>query len=72
MHEIGHALGLYHEMSRLDRDNYITIHYSNIPHSLWKENFDKPLDTDSMETFHIPYDLGSLMHYGSEVGLCVL
>lgn len=30
IHEICHALGMYHEQCRTDRDNHITIHYSNI------------------------------------------
>ena len=61
LHEILHALGFWHEQSRPDRDDYVTIHYNNIqPQAI--RNFDKrrPSEVDSKSS---PYDYKSVMHY---------
>jgi hypothetical protein len=71
-HELGHTLGFYHEQSRPDRDDYVTIHLSNIDPD-HRDNFDIEPDAD---TLGHPYDYESIMHYGpcnfSDCGLlCV-
>jgi hypothetical protein len=59
IHEIGHALGLWHEQSRADRDQHITVRYENVIEA-YKHNFDKHiLDGDDLGS----YDHGSIMHY---------
>ncbi|XP_021949843.1 zinc metalloproteinase nas-13 [Folsomia candida] len=59
MHEFIHAIGFYHEQSREDRDDYVTINWSNIQPGT-EFNFLKATVT---ATFNVTYDYGSLMHY---------
>ncbi|XP_040289825.1 meprin A subunit beta-like [Bufo bufo] len=62
-HEVLHALGFYHEQSRSDRDDYVTILWENIQSNL-KHNFVSYSDTET--TFlDVPYDYTSVMHYPS-------
>ncbi|XP_068708182.1 low choriolytic enzyme-like [Montipora foliosa] len=61
-HEIGHALGFYHEQSRPDRDQYVEIKYANIMHDAIN-NF-KKYSADQINSMGTPYDYGSIMHYG--------
>ncbi|KAK7085099.1 hypothetical protein SK128_009177 [Halocaridina rubra] len=61
IHELMHALGFYHEHTRDDRDNYVTIHYENIlPGEEY--NFDK--DT-YWQYVGENYNYASIMHYGT-------
>lgn len=61
IHEIGHAVGFYHEQSREDRDNHVTIMWANIA-SGREHNFNKHV---SGATDVGTYDFGSIMHYGA-------
>ncbi|XP_055344390.1 astacin-like metalloendopeptidase isoform X3 [Paramacrobiotus metropolitanus] len=58
-HELMHVLGFFHEHSRSDRDEYVTIIWDNIAKSD-KEQFAKHEDGN---TYGLPYDYESVMHY---------
>lgn len=60
IHEICHALGLWHEQSRADRDNYVIIKWENIENGK-EHNFKKHLNNARVIG---SYDYNSIMHYG--------
>uniref|UniRef100_A0A0N5C2U8 Zinc metalloproteinase n=1 Tax=Strongyloides papillosus TaxID=174720 RepID=A0A0N5C2U8_STREA len=62
-HETMHALGFFHEQSRLDRDKFVTIVRQNInPQQM--HNFDV-VDVDDGLDYGLSYDYTSIMHYGA-------
>lgn len=61
-HEIMHALGFFHEQSRSDRDNYVTVLTQNIDPT-YINNFGKRSSTIDND---VPYDYKSIMHYGKK------
>ncbi|XP_003370222.1 putative Fe-S protein assembly co-chaperone HscB [Trichinella spiralis] len=61
-HEVGHAMGLWHQQSRPDADSYIRIRPENVMKGALY-NFLKR-NTNQVTTMDVPYDLGSVMHYG--------
>ena len=63
MHELMHASGFWHEQSRADRDEHITINWHNIQSGM-EYNFLK-YDLNKIDHLGAGYDTCSVMHYGS-------
>ncbi|XP_076136041.1 meprin A subunit beta-like isoform X2 [Alosa pseudoharengus] len=60
-HELMHTLGFWHEQSRYDRDNYISINWENIEIDEQDQFQINTKTTNS--TMDTPYDYFSVMHY---------
>lgn len=59
IHEIGHTVGLWHEQSREDRDQFVTINWQNIQSGMASQFAQHISDGDDLGN----YDYGSIMHY---------
>lgn len=61
VHEIGHALGLWHEQNRIDRNNYVLVQLDNVlpdKRPNFRQHLDNSIDMGA-------YDYDSIMHYGA-------
>ena len=56
MHEIGHALGLYHEQQRYDRDTYVKVLDTILDND---PNYGRTYEREA----YLGYDFKSIMHY---------
>ncbi len=66
-HELGHALGLWHEQSRPDRDMYINVMHDNIiSQEIDDKNFGILSESEFSKVPPVSYDIESIMHYGKQ------
>ncbi|KAL9987807.1 hypothetical protein ACROYT_G002170 [Oculina patagonica] len=62
VHEIAHSLGFFHEHSRPDRDQYVSILWDNIKDG--KEECFEKKTLETVDSLNVGYDYGSVMHFG--------
>ncbi|MFK7995445.1 MAG: M12 family metallopeptidase [Granulosicoccus sp.] len=60
IHEIGHAVGLFHEHTRVDRDNFVQIDWNEVVEG---KDINFNIQSANVATYS-DYDYGSIMHYG--------
>lgn len=65
IHLVGHAIGLWHEHTRPDRDSYVEVLYDNINETDW-DKFGKISQDQFNLVPDVGYDVESIMHYGPD------
>lgn len=63
IHEFMHALGIWHEHTRPDRDNYVYVYFEHILTEA-QDNY-KKRPQNMVDLVGEPYDYYSIMHYGA-------
>jgi hypothetical protein len=58
IHEMGHAIGFEHEMTRGNRNYYVNVRYENIDKNEWSQ-----FNQDLTQVDLLPYEYASIMHY---------
>lgn len=64
MHELGHALGYWHEHAREDRNTYIQINYENVCQTCCGGSCNLNFNLIFGSGRYGPYEFDSFMHYG--------
>lgn len=59
IHELMHACGFWHEQSRPDRDNYVSVLWDNIIPGM-EFNFNK-YDWNTVQGLGVSYDTGNIL-----------
>ncbi|KAG1685928.1 Astacin-like metalloprotease toxin 1 [Nymphon striatum] len=60
VHELGHAIGFWHEQNRSDRDDYIDVHLENVKPAM-RYNFKKLTPAENF--LLVAFDYNSIMEY---------
>lgn len=63
VHELFHVLGIWHEQSRADRNDFVTINWSNVSQTACGGPCNHNFGIDEPQTIIGQYNFGSIMHY---------